>query len=111
MPGDPTDYLYIILGENKYYRLRRDQIVSPKNAIPKSDSELIEFLTDLNEKNTILADIESAPGESNDSCVCIALNIGYLDLDGKASARPGKVKKAAKKTSKKKTAKSPTKRK
>ncbi len=105
MAGDPNDYLYIIISKNKFYRLRRDQIVTPENVIPKNDRQLNKFLTDLSEKNAILADFESAPGESNDSCVCIALNVGYLELDGKSSARLGKEKRAAKKTGKKKTGK------
>lgn len=105
MPGDPTDYLYIILGKDQYYRLSRAQIVTPANAIPSSEADLVDYLEDLSEKNAIIADIESAPGESNDSCVCIALNVGYLDLDKKSAIRLGQEKSAARKAAKKKARK------
>lgn len=80
VPGSPDDYLYVIAG-GEFYRLSPKEVrkhkITGKN---KNDVDVVKALTDLAEKNAVVADL---PGDSGlgaaASCICVVLNIDIFE--------------------------------
>ncbi|HEV3193957.1 MAG TPA: hypothetical protein VGY54_25805 [Polyangiaceae bacterium] len=84
LPGFADDFLYVIADDGNFYRLTKEEIKTDAHLIKEpttkgnTDVEVYKMLTQMKEMKGILTDIQP----KTKSCICIALNLFYLDGEG-----------------------------